>query len=506
MRHSRRVFANSFWSVAQVAVSGALYLILYRFLYRTVGLDQLGVWSLVMAWTSINNVASFGLGGGTTYFIPKHLARGERAYVTDLVQTAALTTAGAIGAGLVLFYPLVRLVLGAVIPDEGLFALALSILPHAFASVWLGATAGVVYASLDGFQRVDLRNAVLVLGAVVFLGAALVLVPRHGLVGLAEAQLLQAAVVLVASWALVRHLMPELPWLPWRWSREAFREMIGYSVRFQALTFSQMLFEPVTKSLLAVFGGVSATGLFEMANRLVVQLRAFVVAAYSALIPTLTDIGETRPELLRGIYETSCRYMAALLALSLPLLVAFAPLVSRLWLGEYEPAFILFMILLAVGWFANLAITPAYVSYLGAGDLRWVLRSHVVIAVLNVALGAVLGAMLGGAGVVLGFVVALVAGSWLVPLAYAREHEGSGRHLWTSPATLRLAACALLGMTGVLVLVAVGRATIAPEVLTAAALAVYATATAWPAWQHPARRELSEWVQRAVGASRPHQV
>lgn len=504
MRRSRRVFANAFWSVTQVAVNGGLYLILYRFLYQTIGLEQLGVWSLVMAWTSVNHVASLGLGGGTTYFIPKYLARGERAYVAQLVQTGTLTTAGALAAGLLLFYPLVHFALEAVIPDKGLLPLALSIVPYAFASVWLSATAGIVYASLDGFQRVDLRNAVLILGAVVFLAGAFVLVPRHGLVGLAQAQIAQAATVLLASWILLRRLMPELPWVPCRWSRTAFSEMIGYSVRFQAVMIAQMLFEPITKSLLAVFGGVSAAGVFEMANRLVVQLRAFVMTAHTAIVPTLTDIGEKTPELLRGIYETSSRLMAFLLVLVLPFLVAATPLVSRLWLGAYEPVFVLFMTMLVVGWFGNLVAAPAYVAYLGAGDLKWVLRSHAVTAVLNVALGSGLGAVFGGWGVVLGFTVALLVGSWLVPIAYERARRANGLALWASRETAVLAACALAGMAGVLL--AAGAGSLEPLALASLTLGVYTAATAWPAWQHPARRQLTGWAQRAVGARWPQRV
>ncbi|HYE57834.1 MAG TPA: hypothetical protein VD948_04985, partial [Rhodothermales bacterium] len=96
MRRSRRVFFNATLSVLQVAVNGGLYLLLYRFLYDTIGVAQLGVWSIVLAWTSVSNLASLGLGGATTYFIPKYLARGERPYVQALVQTGTLTAAGAI--------------------------------------------------------------------------------------------------------------------------------------------------------------------------------------------------------------------------------------------------------------------------------------------------------------------------------------------------------------------------------------------------------------------------
>ncbi len=505
MRRKRRVFLNAALSVLQVAVNGGLYLILYRFLYDTIGVEQLGVWSIVLAWTSMNNVASLGLGGSTTYFIPKYLARGERPYVQALIQTGTLTAAATIALGLLLFYPFVRMILGVVIEQEALLPLALAIAPYAFASLWLSATAGLVYASIDGFQRVDLRNLLLMLGAGVFLGAALLLVPERGLVGLAQAQLLQSATVLVTSWLVLRHLLPELPPLPWRWSRRAFSEMIGYSLRFQAITLTQMLFEPLTKSLLAKFGTVSAAGYFEMANRLALQLRAFIVTAHTAIVPTLTNIGETTPALLRGIYETSCRLVAFLLLLLLPLLIALTPLISMLWIGSYEPVFVGFATLLFIGWFGNLVGNPAYIGYMGAGDLRWNARSHLVMALLNGILALALGTLFGGTGVVVGFVVALLTGSLLVAVVYSAEHDFR-LALWLAPENLVLGAATLCGMGAVLLLHHWWGTSLDTAVLFAASLALYALFAGGPLWLHSSRRQLHAWAKQAFLSLRGSQV
>jgi O-antigen/teichoic acid export membrane protein len=490
MRRKSRVFLNAALSVLQVAVNGGLYLVLYRFLYDTIGVEQLGIWSIVLAWTSVNNLASLGLGGSTTYFIPKYLARGERAYVQTLIQTGTLTAVAAIAVGLLLFYPFVRLILSVVIEQESLLPLAFAIVPYAFASLWLSATAGIVYASIDGFQRVDLRNVLLMVGAGVFLVSALLLVPQRGLVGLAQAQMIQAATVLVTSWWVLRRLLPELPLVPYQWSRPAFSEMIGYSVRFQAIVLTQMLFEPLTKSLLAKFGTVSAAGFFEMANRLALQLRAFIVTAHAALVPTLTDIGETTPKLLRGIYETSCRLVAFLLLLVLPLLIALAPLVSLLWLGTYEPVFVLFATLLFVGWFGNLIGNPAYFDYLGAGELRWVVRSHLATALLN-----------GG----LAFALALLAGSLLIATAYSVE-RGFRLALWFAPENLVLGAATLCGMGAVLFLYYRWGASLNVATLLAASLALYGLFAAGPLWLHSARRQLSAWAHQILLSFRARQV
>lgn len=497
MKRRRQVVLNTVLSVVQVAVNGGLYLVLYRFLYDTVGVEGLGVWSVVLAWTSVNSVASLGMGGSAVYFVPKYLARGERPYVVELAQTGVLTVVAAVTVGAAAFYPLVRVVLRLVITEPAALQAAFEVVPYAFASLWLTTTAGVVYSTVDGFQRVDLRNIVLMVGAAVFLGAALVLVPSRGLVGLAQAQLAQGAVVLLGSWAVLRGLLPELPAVPVRWSRRAFSEMIGYSLRFQGISLALLALEPLTKSLLARFGGVSAAGYFEMANRLAVQLRAFVATAHMALVPTLTDIGETAPDRLGAIYAASCRLVSVLVLTALPLLVGLTPLVSVVWLGTYEPTFVLFASLAFVGWFGNMIGNPAYFGYMGSGDIRWNLRSHLLTAGINGALGAAAGAAFGGVGVVAAFTASLLAGSALMAVAYGREHDVPPR-LWASPENLALGLATLTGMGAMLLVFARWGSSAGVVPLVAGSLAVYAVAAAGPLWWHPARRPLQAWLWRTV--------
>jgi hypothetical protein len=52
----------------------------------------------------------------------------------------------------------------------------------------------------------------------------------------------------------------------------------GVWPNIQAITISQMLYDPITKGLLVKFGGLDLAGYYEMANRLVVQLRGFIVS------------------------------------------------------------------------------------------------------------------------------------------------------------------------------------------------------------------------------------
>ena len=105
------------------------------------------------------------------------------------------------------------------------------------------------------------------------------------------------------------------------------------------------------------------------------------------------------------------------------------PLVSRIWIGRYEPVFVTFVALLAAGWLVNILSNPAYVVDLGTGSLRWVTIGCATTCVLNPVLAYVCGRAFGGISVVASAVVSLIAGYAIILIAYQRENRVSFREL-----------------------------------------------------------------------------
>lgn len=495
MMQKRRLLINALMSVVQVVAVGGSFVVLYGFVERTLGIALFGVWALVLATTSASSIANLGISNSAVKFVSMYLARDDRVYVAHIVQTAVLSLGAVMGVVLVALYPLwvslIQAALQATSPE--LIDDALEVLPYALVSLWLTSTAGVVLSCLDGFHRVDLRSGLLAVMAVLYLGLAFLLVPLYGLLGLAIAQVVQAALLLVMAWVFLHRLLPRLPWLPIRWHRGAFKEMIGYSLSFQVISVSYLLFEPLTKFLVTYFGGPAVTGYFEFAYRMVVQLRALIVTAHQALVPTIADLQERQPALIRDIYAKSFRLLVYLILIALPFCLVMTPLISRLWLGAYEPLFVLFASMLFVGWFLNMLSNPAYFAYLGIGRLRWNVVGHLVTGVLNAGLGALLGWQLGGTGVVVGFVVALLLGSLITALAYQKEYHIRLADLWQRE-SLWLAVAALVGMALALYLYSRIEA-IWPFVVVLIVVPVsYLVIVVVPLWKHPVRHQLQVWV------------
>lgn len=497
----RQVLINAITSVVQVVVIGGVVFILYRFLLNTIGVEQLGIWSLVLATTAVTRIANFGLSGSVVKFVAKYVARRENENVSGVVQTAALSVAVFVGFILLIGYPIAKWVLGLVIPDESL-RVALSILPYAFLALWIMVIASVFQAGLDGYQRIDIRNLLLIGGAVLHLFLCFVLVPVHGLMGLAYAVIIQNSLILLSSWVLLKRYFPLLPIFPYKWSKSIFKEIIVYGINFQVVSVTTMLYDPITKVLLSKFGGLSMVGYYQMASRMVQQFRALIVSANQVLVPAIADLKEKTPERIQSVYLTSYQL---LLYLALPLyslIIVCTPIVSELWIGHYESVFVVFGTLLAVGWFLNTLAGPAYFANLGTGELRWNVVGHITIAFLNTGFGFLLGVFYGGIGVVVAWVFSLIVGSSMIYISYHIKHKVPLIELLPKVSRIIVVVC-LIGILSTFVIRHELNHVFNTTTLNSIILFSFLIIVFIPLWFHPMRRCLKGWVTNELLNRRP---
>ena len=288
----RPVIRNAAMTIMQVVVSSVILFFLYRYLLYTIGVAKLGVWSVVMATASTSRMSELGISGSVVKFVAKYRAHSDALSVSEVVQTAAISTAVLLSVMLGLLYPIFSWLLKFVIPASDI-AEGLTILPYTLISLWCIALGGVFQSGLEGCQRIDLRSWILMGSSILYLLLTVILVPEFGLIGLVFGQVLQAAIVLTISWMLLRHELKILPLIPNRWSKRLFREIIGYGANFQIVSIVGMMYEPVTKGLLSRYGGLAMVGYYEMASRMVFQFRIMIVSANQVLVPVIATAGNS---------------------------------------------------------------------------------------------------------------------------------------------------------------------------------------------------------------------
>ncbi len=496
----RQIVANALTTFAQTIAGAASLFFLYRFLIRSIGLERLGIWSLVLATTSVITLANQGFSTGIIKFVAKYAARDQAHELSLLMQTAVITIGLAVAVISAALYPVSRSILAIVLP-RGSLAEALAILPLALVSLWLTILQVSLQAGLSGLHRITICNYLEFSGSISYLALACLLVPRHGLIGLAWAQTIQIAAILAITWFLLRRRMKSLPIIPLRWSRAHFRELAAYGFHFQLVTASQALREPVTKALLAKFGGLALTGFYDLANRLVFTCRELLAQANQVLIPAISHLQERDPQSIPAVYRESYRLMFFLAVPSFTSLAVLSPIVSRVCIGRYEPVFVAFVCILTAGWLVNVLCNPAYVVALGTGALRWVTAGCISTAILNAGFGFVAGSRFGGIAIVATNAVSLAAGYLLLLGAYHLEHRIPFADLLPKES----GGVALASAAGALVFLpllcnaAPARTALRPE-LTAGAVVAMLALIAATMWFHPMRARLVQWVLARVPA------
>ncbi|MDP3538779.1 MAG: MATE family efflux transporter [Azonexus sp.] len=417
---NKRLLNNAVFSALQTIVSAVLLFFLYRYLLNQLGAEQLGIWAIVLASTAIGRLTDMGFAGAVLKFVANSLVAGDNEKVARIIQTAAVSIALLLGLLAVAAFPLLELLLHWVLPDNAI-QIAREILPFAIISLLFAMVSGIFQSGIDACHRMDIRNVLLISCNLIYIAATVVLVPSFGLKGVAVAQTIQSFLLLFSSFYVLRHLIPELPRIPFRWYKTEFREMVGYATNFQIGMLAGMFFDPVTKFFLAKYGDLSQTAYYEMANQLLQKARAVIVSAQQALVPEIASIRLDQQHSLVDLYKKAYGFSLILILPYYILIGLSLPIISYLWIGHDEPSFIVYGTLMTIGWFASNLSAIAYFYNIGTGALIWNTLDHILTGFINITLAAILGSYMGGVGIVVAAMLALLLANFMLVFVVQRR-------------------------------------------------------------------------------------
>lgn len=417
--------------------------LVYRITILHAGLEWLGIWSLLIACATIARIIDISGSATMARFVATASLETDPFRARDYVHTAIITGFAINAAIGVSFWLAAPLVLPSFISSDHMDQ-AHVLVPWVIANTILGALAYTPISALDGAQRADRRSIVGATAAAVLLFAGWVLVPRLGIVGLAAAQMLQQATMLVMGWAVLRRHVRGLGWFPWCWRRKIFIEMTGYAARLNAVATMGLLFEPLAKFAFNHSGGPALVALFELASRLVTQFRVLMITTAAPLSPAFAArVGFADPA-SRRILEQATR-ISALASAGMTLVILFAaPLVSLILLDRVSPEFLYMNTALTAGWAINTLALPLYFAAHGLGRLLW----NFVGAALTAA-SALVGAFFfvpafGPTGLIAAIVAGLLASTLALLLGNARA-LGAADVIWKLRGWL-IAAAAMISV------------------------------------------------------------
>lgn len=416
----RRTIRNGALSAAQVVTVGATLLLAYRLALTEVSREEFGLYATMFACGTLTQLGTLGFAGGAARHMARAVGEDDR---SGRLQVALSSLGVALAGSLVVSAVLLAGLLwyGSTLSGD-LSRAAGDLAPVVVAAALVTPLSTAAQGLTDGLGQTHVRSLVVIGASLVFYGVVAVVLPAHGVVSLAWAALVQQGlVVLVLTGVVLRDC--DLSPASIAWNRATWRRMTAYNLKFQVMTVPALALEPLAKLLLGAYAGFSAVATYEIANRLLQQVNAVVLAAIQAVVPLVAFRAASGSLADDSVFR---RLFQAAWALSLTAfaaaLVAVVPLGAFVF-GESDAALAAYAVVLCVGWLANALAAPAYfISVTTDSFGPNVVASYLMIAIPGIV-GVLLGEAFGGIGIAIAVSLGLLVACCVVTLSFMRRRQ-----------------------------------------------------------------------------------
>jgi O-antigen/teichoic acid export membrane protein len=418
----RTVVKNVVTTIAQIIFNGLVYYWLYKFMILHLGVEQLGVMSLVLAITSVASISNLGLTSSIVQFAATYLAKGDVEKIDALIKTSAIFLCLFFSLFSIIVYAAVSFFIDSIV-QNAYKAIVLKILPYSLLSLLVLTLSGVFTSLLEGVQKNFLKNYTYIISSIIFVAIVWWWLPSIGLIAVAIAQVLQSSCILLLSVFFCKKEIKSINLLSWKWNKSVFKEIFSYGIKYQFISIASMLFEPITKFFIGKFSSLSLLGYYEMASRMVTQVRGLVVNANQVLIPVNVHVNENYKEQSSSLFYKVFNINFIVTIFIMSCLLSVAPIISLLWIGNLNINFLIMTTILVVAYSFNSFTAPVYFAKLAEANLHLLLKAHILMGLINLGLGYCMGKLFTGMGSVLAWAIALIIPSFYLIDGYMKEKQ-----------------------------------------------------------------------------------
>ena len=359
---SERVEKNIFWIIILNISSGASQFIVYSLINKELGKVSLGVWSLLIIANSLGQISNFNFSTSLTRLVPKLILDKNKSEISDLIKTANLANIIFTIPVLIVLY-FFSLSYASALLETSQLLLYKTTLIWIIASSFLSTIFSVYSAVFDGFQKFYIRSIIQILGWAVFLILSIVLIPAYNLKGVGLAFFFQNLFVLFLAIVItIRSKFVEFDFTI-SFNKKWFKEITSFGFKFQATSILSLITEPIIKYFITKKLGLSVTANYEFANKLITQIRAFLVNANQVIVPNIV-LHESKGTLADYFFQIQKRNTD--LAVYIGLLTLFvSPIAILVFNNSFDAKLMQLVIVLNAGWVCNMITSIHYYTCIG---------------------------------------------------------------------------------------------------------------------------------------------
>jgi len=366
------------------------------------GKELYGLWSLIFVLSGYMKLTDFGIDQSYVKFISQYNAQKDVLSINKLLSTGFFFYLAIGSLGVLLVYFSIDFILLRIfkIPIEYMTIARISVL-LAFATMCLSNAFSCFLGLLNGMQRMELSNSILVTTrAISFIGVLIVIYADWGLVGLT----VNACVRILANiilWTFVSiKIFPKVKISVFLISKRIFTQLFNYGYKIQVILIGQLFSVNFVQIILSNILGLTYVAYYTLGRKIARAVIIIPRFLFSALIPAVSDLHtKMKKKFINKIYYKGSKYLSFLTSWFFFCLCTGISYIIYLWLGLRNPevSYVFYTIVISKG--VGIALTGVASPIIrGVGVVEYEMRGSLIQTSLIILLGIAVAKVFGFVG------------------------------------------------------------------------------------------------------------
>lgn len=380
IRLRKNMLSGSVYAGGSIAVSVLAYPVYLHFL----GAELYGLWALLSIMIFFCTISNFGMDEALIKYIAEEYGKKGFKTIKEIFSTGMHIL---LVSGCLIFFA--SLLVNSSIPqllqlDQVYAMMFRAIFPFiVLLSIYLMLVV-FVNSVLKGLGRFDQASYILLIGRIASLGiSVLFLLSGLKLWALYWGQFLSFGIVMVLS-AVYVYLKIGNIFVPGLFKIDHVKRMLRFGGVLTASRLMVVFLEPFVKFIIVRYVGLSEVTYFEIANKIVYQIRSLFERGISAIMPEVSRLSVFSSRSLNDLMKKVSTWNYILGGIVFGVLFLCAKPILHLWLGnEYHIAIKYGLQVISIGYVVNLFSIPAYYYFMGTARVGYCLLNHGIQSIMN---------------------------------------------------------------------------------------------------------------------------
>lgn len=377
---TNKLTKNVIFSVINLLITAISIAVQYKIVIQELGMELLGLWSLIMSISTIIQVGNGSASGTMIKFTTESISKNEEDHIQYYLNSTLLLTIFFWTILSTLIYSVYLYVPNLIIGNSKLENLGAQLLPLTLLNLLLNIVSQIFFSVQEGYKLSYKKSISNIIIVVLMLPISIYAIYSHGLLGLITSQIIQNLFLVIIAIIKTTKTINYSIRFKLNWSY--LKNVISYNSKMQIAMLFRLTYEPIFKAILANNVNLESVGLFEIANKIATYARTIYNVALYNIIPYITEYDTNNDIYKKALAFSKISTITNFCMLSILTLLLSSSFIIKIYFHiENEDTFIFYMLIISIGTIINgYSVAPYYFDF-ASGYLNSILKMYILTTV-----------------------------------------------------------------------------------------------------------------------------